>query len=309
MAHRLPNAGDYGLLLLLAAIWGSSFAFIKIGVTEVPPITLTAVRLGLASAFLLLVMALARRAFPSGRALWSMMVASALIGNALPFCLIAWGQQSILSGTAAILMGVMPLITMVLAHAFTDDERLNSRKVVGMVVGLFGLCVLVGPAALQGLTASFVGMLALLAAATCYGFNAVLIRRMDAPDRTSAVTIIILLSALIVAPFAFVLENPLVVTAGLKAWLAVMTLGVLHTAIATLLMFAIIGRAGASFFSQLNLIVPIAGVVWAAVLLSEIPGLNALAALGLIILGILIAKGGLALGTPAPVAEKGAFKP
>lgn len=309
MAHRLPNAGDYGLLLLLAAIWGSSFAFIKIGVTEVPPITLTAVRLGLAAGFLLLVMALARRAFPTGRALWSMMVASALIGNALPFCLIAWGQQSILSGTAAILMGVMPLITMVLAHAFTNDEKLNLRKVVGMVVGLFGLCVLVGPAALQGLTASFVGMLALLAAATCYGFNAVLIRRMDAPDRTSAVAIIILLSALIVAPFAFVLENPLMVTAGLKAWSAVITLGVLHTAIATLLMFTIIGRAGASFFSQLNLIVPIAGVVWAAVLLSEIPGLNALAALGLIIFGILIAKGGLALGSPAPVAEKGAFKP
>jgi drug/metabolite transporter (DMT)-like permease len=309
MAHRLPNAGDYGLLLLLAAIWGSSFAFIKIGVTEVPPITLTAVRLGLAAAFLLLVLAVTRRAFPTGRALWSMMVASAFIGNALPFCLIAWGQQSILSGTAAILMGVMPLFTMVLAHAFTDDEKLNLRKVVGMAVGLFGLCVLVGPAALQGLTASFVGMLALLAAATCYGFNAVLIRRMDAPDRASAVTIIILLSALIVAPFAFVLEDPLVVTAGLKAWSAVMTLGVLHTAIATLLMFTIIGRAGASFFSQLNLIVPIAGVVWAAVLLSEIPGLNALAALGLIILGILIAKGGLALGTPGPVAEKGALKP
>lgn len=309
MAHRLPNAGDYGLLLLLAAIWGSSFAFIKIGVSEVPPITLTAVRLGLAAGFLLLVMAVTRRAFPAGRSLWTMMLASAVVGNALPFCLIAWGQQSIPSGTAAILMGVMPLITMVLAHAFTDDEKLNLRKVVGMVVGLVGLCVLVGPAALQGLTASFVGMLALLAAATCYGFNAVLIRRMDAPDRTSAVTIIILLSALIVAPFAFVLENPLVVAAGQKAWSAVMTLGVLHTSIATLLMFAIIGRAGASFFSQLNLIVPIAGVIWAAVLLSEIPGLNALAALGLIILGILIAKGGLALGTPAPVAEKGALKP
>lgn len=297
------------MLLLLAAVWGSSFVFIKIGVTEVPPITLTAVRLGLASAFLLLVMAVTRRAFPTGRSLWSMMVVAALIGNALPFCLIAWGQQSIPSGTAAILMGVMPLITMVLAHAFTDDEKLNLRKVVGMVVGLCGLCMLVGPAAVQGLTASFVGMLALLAAATCYGFNTVLIRRMDAPDRTSAVTMIILLSALIVAPFAFVLENPLVVTAGLKAWSAVITLGVLHTSFATLLMFAIIGRAGASFFSQLNLIIPIAGVVWAAVLLSEIPGLNALAALGLIILGILIAKGGLALGTPTPVAEKGALKP
>ncbi len=90
---------------------------------------------------------------------------------------------------------------------------------------------------------------------------------------------------------------------------AVVTLGVLHAAIATLIMFAIIGRAGASFFSQLNLLVPIAGVMWAAVLFSEIPGPNALIALGLIILGILIAKGGLALGSSAPVVEKEVAKP
>ena len=308
MAHRLPNAADYGLLLLLAAIWGSSFAFIKIGVAEVPPVTLTAVRLGLGAGFLLLVMAVTRRAFPRGKALWSMLATSALIGNALPFSLIAWGQQSIPSGTAAILMGVMPLITMVLAHGFTEDEKLNSRKVVGMLVGLVGLGVLVGPAALQGLTASFIGMLALLAAATCYGFNAVVIRRMKAPDRMAAVSIIVLLSAIMVTPFAFVLEDPLATDAGLTAWSAVVTLGALHTAIATLLMFTIIGRAGASFFSQLNLLVPVVGVIWAAVLLSEIPGPNALAALGLIILGILIAKGGLALGSPAPAAEKGTAK-
>lgn len=304
MATRLPNAGDYGLLFLLSAIWGSSFVFIKVGVDEVPPVTMTAIRLFLAAAFLLLVMAVTKRQFPKGRAIWWMLLASAITGNALPFCLIAWGQQVIPPGTTAILMGIMPLITMVLAHVFTDDEKLNSRKVTGMVVGVLGLCVLVGKAALHGLTADLVAMLALLAAAASYGFNAVLIRRMKAPDKTAAVTMIILLSAVMVVPFAFMLEDPLAVEAGVMAWSAVVTLGVLHAAIATLIMFAIIGRAGASFFSQLNLLVPIAGVMWAALLFSEIPGPNALAALGLIILGILIAKGGLALGSPAPVVEK-----
>ena len=309
MAHRLPNAGDYGLLLLLSAIWGSSFVFIKVGVDEVPPITMTAIRLFLAAVFLLLAMVMTKRSFPKGKGVWWMLLASAVTGNALPFSLIAWGQQTIPPGTAAILMGVMPLLTMVLAHVSTVDEKLNSRKVTGMVIGLVGLCVLVGQAALHGLTADLVAMLALLAAAASYGFNAVLIRRMQAPDKVAAVTVIILLSAIMVVPFAFMLEDPLAVEAGVTAWSAVVTLGVLHAAIATLIMFAIVGRAGASFFSQLNLLVPIAGVIWAALLFSEIPGPNALAALGLIILGILIAKGGLALGSPAPVAEKGVLKP
>lgn len=308
MSKRQPNAGDYGLLLLLAAIWGSSFAFIKVGVAEVPPFTLTAVRLGLAAVFLLVIMGITRRAFPRGRALWTMIATSAFLGNALPFCLIAWGQQSIPSGTAAILMGVMPLITMVLAHAFTDDEKLNARKVIGMVIGLVGLCVLVGPAALGGLTASVKGMIALLAAATCYGFNAVLIRRMKAPDRTAAVTLVLALAAIMVVPLAFLLEDPFAVDAGVTAWSAVASLGILHAAIATLIMFSIIARAGASFFSQLNLLVPIAGVAWAAVLLAEVPGANALAALGLIILGILIARGGLALSGPVTTADKEPIK-
>ena len=288
----------------MSAIWGSSFVFIKVGVDEVPPVTMTAIRLALAASFLLFVMAVTKRSFPKDKAIWWMLLASAVAGNALPFCLIAWGQQVIPPGTTAILMGVMPLITMVLAHVFTVDEKLNLRKVTGMVVGLLGLCVLVGQAALRGLTVDLVAMLALLAAAGSYGFNAVLIRRMQASDKIAAVTMILLLSAVMVVLVAFMLEDPMSVEAGAMAWSAVVTLGVLHAAIATLIMFAIIGRAGASFFSQLNLLVPIAGVMWAALLFSEIPGSNALAALCLIILGILIAKGGLALGRPAPVAER-----
>ncbi len=309
MAHRLPNAGDYGLLLLLSAIWGSSFVFIKVGVDEVPPVTMTAIRLGLAALFLLFVMAVTKRSFPAGKGVWWMLLACAITGNALPFSLIAWGQQVIPPGTAAILMGVMPLLTMVLAHVFTVDDKLNARKVKGMVIGLLGLCVLVGHTALYGLTADLLAMLALLTAAASYGFNAVLIRRMQAPDKVAAVTMIISLSAVMLVPFAFMLEDPLAVDAGVTAWSAIVTLGVLHASIATLVMFAIIGRAGASFFSQINLLVPIAGVLWAALLFSEIPGPNALVALGLIILGILIARGGLALGSTAAIAEKGALRP
>jgi drug/metabolite transporter (DMT)-like permease len=304
MAHRLPNAGDYGLLLTLAAIWGSSFVFIKVGVAEVPPVTLTAIRLMLAAAFMIGLMWLRGSRFPLTRSAWAMLAGSALIGNAVPFGLIAWGQQGIQSNTSAILMGIMPLITLLVAHLFTEDEKINARKAVGMIAGFVGLIVLVGPEALKGFTSSFVSQLALLGAATCYGFNAVLIRRMMAADRVAAVTAVMAMAALMVTPFAFILEQPLAVEAHWLSWAVVITLGLLHTAIATVIMFSIVGRAGASFFSQINLLVPVAGVAWSAVLLAERPGLNALAALGLIVLGIVIARGGLALGARTPAAEQ-----
>jgi drug/metabolite transporter (DMT)-like permease len=304
MAHRLPNAGDYGLLLTLAAIWGSSFVFIKVGVAEVPPVTLTAVRLALAAMFMAGVMMMRGSRFPLNRSAWAMLAGSALIGNALPFALIAWGQQGIPSATSAILMGIMPLITMVVAHAFTEDEKVNARKAAGLLTGFIGLIVLVGPEALNGLTSSFVSQLALLGAATCYGFNAVLIRRMMAADRVAAVTAVMTMAAAMVIPFAFVLEEPLAVEAHWQSWAVVIALGLVHTAIATVVMFSIVGRAGASFFSQINLLVPVAGVAWSAMLLAERPGLNALAALALIVLGILIARGGLALGARSTAAEQ-----
>lgn len=304
MAQRLPNAGDYGLLLALAAIWGSSFVFIKVGVAEVPPVTLTAVRLVLAAVLMLVVMQVRGSRFARSRQAWLMLAGCALIGNALPFGLIAWGQQGIPTSTSAILMGIMPLITLLVAHAFTEDEKINARKAAGMVAGFAGLVVLVGPEALRGLTSSLVSQLALLGAATCYGFNAVLIRRMPPGDRVAAVTVVMAIAAAIVVPFAFVMEQPTQVNAGALTWAAVIALGVLHTALATMIMFAIVGRAGASFFSQINLLVPVAGVAWSAVLLAERPGFNALAALALIVLGIVIARGGLALGPRSSAAEQ-----
>ncbi len=305
---RLPTAGDYGLLLFLAAIWGSSFVFIKVGVAEVPPVTLTGVRLALAALFLGGLVMLRGKGFAQISVNWPMLAGVALIGNALPFALIAWGQQGIASNTSAILMGIMPLITIIVAHLFTRDEKINARKIAGMITGFIGLVVLVAPEAAGGLTDSFVSQLALLGAATCYGFNAVLVRRVMATDQLASVAVVMALAAVMVLPMAFVTEQPLSVEASWPAWAMVVALGVVHTALATLIMFAIIGRAGASFFGQINLLVPVAGVVWSALLLSERPGANALAALGLIVLGIVIARGGLGLGTTAGgVLSRGKF--
>ena len=126
-----PGAVDYGMLMTLSALWGSSFLFIKLGVDTVPALTVTAGRLILAAVLLAAVAYHAGQTMPRGARLWGLITLAALFGNALPFSLIAWGEEAIDSGLAAILMAVMPLTTVLLAHVFTRDEKLTVGKAAG----------------------------------------------------------------------------------------------------------------------------------------------------------------------------------
>ena len=301
--RQAPAAADYALLFLLGAIWGASFVFIKIAVEEIPPLTVTGVRLGLAAVLLAGAGMLAGQRWPRGWATWRLIALAALFGNVLPFTLITWGEEVIHSSTAAILMGGMPLLTIVIAHWVTEDERINAPKVAGVLLGLAGLLVLVGPTALAGLSEDLVRQLALVLAAACYAVNAVLTRRLMGLRRRILAASVISAAAAFVIPASLVLEAPLQVHAGWQSWGAVAMLGVAQTAIATLLMFAIIKRQGAGFFSQINLLVPLSGVVWSALILAERPGFNALAALGLILAGILVTRAGSGLTRSAVPAK------
>src|SRR4051812_23429337 len=132
-------------------MWGSAFMFMKIAVATVPPATLVASRLILAAIILYAVMrARGLRLPPPGRR-WLAFIALGVLGNCLPFFLIAWGQQTIDSALAGILISVMPLATMVLAHFFVAGEHLTSRRALGFAIGFAGIVVLMGPAALMGL--------------------------------------------------------------------------------------------------------------------------------------------------------------
>ncbi|MEM1307563.1 MAG: DMT family transporter, partial [Pseudomonadota bacterium] len=119
-----PGAIDYGLLLLLASLWGGSFILIKTGVDAVSPATMTAYRLGFAALAMWFALAVTRSRLPLDRRSLMFMTVVALVGTLVPFFLIAWGQQSIPTGLTAILLGVMPLTTMVIAHVMLPDDRL-----------------------------------------------------------------------------------------------------------------------------------------------------------------------------------------
>lgn len=284
-----PGPSDYARLLLLAAIWGSSFLFIKIGVDSVPAVPMTTLRIGLAA---VLMVALARAYgewLPTDRRLWPFIVLAALFGNALPFTLISWGEERIDSGLAAILMAPMPLTTLVLAHIFTE-EKLNTGKLAGVGLGILGLIVLIGPESLTRLGEDTVRQLAVAAAGCCYAVNAVASKWLTGGSRIGMAAAVMVASTLFMAPLSLLEPSDWLFAPTPASLTAIVVLAVMQTAIGTLLMLGIVARQGASFFSQINFLIPLFGVMWGAVVLAERPSPNAVVALALILAGVAVAR-------------------
>ncbi len=285
-----PGVVDYGLLCLLAAIWGGSFMLTRIAVAEVPPVTMTAMRQAVAVVIFIGVVLYTGQKMRASRSDHLIIVLSAFFGMALPFSLISWGLEDVKAGFAAILMGLMPLMTIVLAHLTTHDEKMNVQKLVGVVFGFVGLVVLFWPDLLGGGDDLFWRQMAIMGSGVAYAINALLTKRLLHLPPRPMFAANIGWSFLMLLPVAMLTEIlPSEMPSG-EAWLAILLLGALPTAFASLLMFRIIGRQGASFFGQINLLVPVAGVLWGAVILGERLPANAFIALAVIIFGVALAR-------------------
>ena len=285
---------DVCWLIALALVWGSSFAAIKVAVETVPPMTLVAARVVIAAGVLYAV-ALARGVqLPRDRLSWIMGFALATFGLALPFFLIGLGQTRIDSGLAAILMSVMPLATMVLAHFFTEGDPFTRHKLFGIVIGFAGIIVLFGPEALRGMGSDFWYQLAVAGGAVCYAINAVLTRNLPQGSGSSMIgrAVMVMISGVVIAvPAALLIDGPMaLMQASTMGWWMVIYIGVLPTGLAGLVYFYLIETRGASFFSFVNYLNPVFGVIWGAVLLGEAVGLQALGALTLILAGVAVSS-------------------
>ncbi len=290
---EMPAMRDYLLLIFLAAIWGSSFMLIKVAVETIPAVPMTTARL-LVAAIVMTAIALASgQKFPRGIRVWILIALVAVFGNAVPFGLISWGEESVDSGLAAIMMAIMPLTTLLLAHIFTTDEKLNRWKLAGVILGLIGLIVLMGPNKLLTLGGDALHQLAIALAAVFYGISALLVKFIkDVPVRILTAGILIL-SAISIMPVALLTSNAALISPSMPSILATIILGIFQTAIAGLIAYFIIRKLGATFFSQLNFIVPLFGVLFGVVFLAEKPGLNAILALSIILTGIALARYGI----------------
>jgi drug/metabolite transporter (DMT)-like permease len=287
--------GHWLLLFALVAMWGSAFMFTGVAVRGFSPTALVAIRLAIAAVLLTgLVLARGQR-FPCTRRFWLFSVAISLAGNCVPFWLISFGQQRIDSGLAGILMGIMPLTTMVLAHFFVRGERLNRVKAVGFVVGFVGLVTLVGPEALlelRGQGTELLYQLAVLGGAICYAINTIIARHRPPADPLVAAAGVMLAGSALMLPIGGAAASTQLAVAPLMPLAAMLALSIVATAIATVVFLKLVAIAGPSFTSFINYLIPVWAVLMGMLFLGEEPSLRIFIALALILAGIALSEAG-----------------
>jgi drug/metabolite transporter (DMT)-like permease len=293
---RHPRAADYGLLMAISLVWGSSFMAIKIAVDHgMPPLTLAALRIGLGSAMLLAIAKIRGQSFPSsaspaGLRVWIRILLLGIVGNSLPFFLIAWGEQTTPSQLAGILMATIPLMVVILAHFFTHDEKLSPAKLIGVTLGFLGVAALIGIDALRGLGAQVTGQLLIVGGCVSYSLYGVSARKLPKLPAEMLIGSVLLAGFLAMLPVWLIHDRPWALDWDRSAVTAVVWLGLLSTGGSNLLFYLILRKAGAGFASFNNYIVPIIALAYGYLWLGEKPHLNALLALLLILAGLALPR-------------------
>lgn len=263
------DARDWSLLSVLSVLWGGSFFFNGAALGELPPLTLVFLRVALGAVILLPLLHVQGISFPKGMAGWQAFVVIGLLNNVIPFSLIVAAQTFIPSGLASILNATTPLFT-VLVMAAAGEEALQARRVAGVALGLAGVIILRGwgieTRAEQGL-----GILLCLGGALSYGFAALAARRLlkDSPPLGTA-TFQLMASTVMMTIVAGAMEQPWrLPVPGLATWLAVLGLAALSTALAYIVFFQIIRRAGATNVMLVTLLIPVTAILLGWLVLGE----------------------------------------
>jgi drug/metabolite transporter (DMT)-like permease len=275
----------WAALLVLVALWGSSYLMVELALRVWSPPQVAGLRITAAALVLLPLVLAGGRELPRAWRAWGWYLLIALIGNAVPFFLIAWGQQHLESGLAGILAASTPLCVLLLAHYLLPDERLQSRQALAFLLGFGGIVVLMGPdslAALGGAGERWLAQLAVFGGAFCYALATVAARFL--PRQHPAVTSagVMVLAAGLLGPW-----TGGGITAGLTAppvaVAAIAFLGLLGTGVASILYFFLIEQTGARFTSLLNYLVPVWAVGLGGTVLGESLPLSSWAALAMIL--------------------------
>ncbi len=281
---------DWVLFGLLGLLWGSSFLFIKVGVETLPPFTLVTLRLIFATAFLTLVVALTREGLPRSLTTYRHLAVLGVLSIVVPFSLIAWGEQRIDSGLAAILDSTVPLFAIVISGLVLHDEPVRANRVAGLLVGFAGVAMVMSRS-LGSAGSSTEGELAVVVAAGSYALGAIYARRYLRGLRPMMTALgQIVLALLVTTPIAFIAEQPLEVSLRPEALFAVAWLGVLGLGVAYLIYYRLINNWGATRASMVTYLLPIVGVTLGVAFLGESVDLPIITGIALVIIGVALAS-------------------
>jgi len=271
--QQTMSAGTWSLLIILSIIWGGSFFFFKILVAELPPLTIVMVRVLIAAGALVAFLYATGQSPPKGAGVWRAFFIMALLNNVIPFTLIVWGEIRISSGLASILNATTPVFSVLLAHFLTKQERLTPNRVVGVVLGLVGAALLLGPDVLRGFNLTSLAQIAVVVSAVMYACAAAYGRRFRAMH-VSPVAVAsgqLTAAAIVMIPLALAIDRPWTFTHSPSpvAWSALFALALLSTSVAYVLYFSILARAGATNALLVTFLTPVSALLLGALVLKE----------------------------------------
>jgi len=284
---------EWFFLFLLSTFWGGSYFFNKVILRELEPFALVFGRTTLAAIVLVVAVYATGRKLPSSLAAWKTFLVMGVINNLIPFSLIVWGQQYIDSGLASILNTTTPLISVVLAHFLTDEETLTVNRVVGLLLGIAGVTVIMGPGTLAGIGTQGWAQLAMLGAALSYALAGIYGRRFRGMPLIIPAAGMLTCSAVTMLPIVLLTGQFPRSQPGLTTWGALFGLAVLGTALAYLLYYHILTTAGATNVLLVTFLIPVSALLLGVLALGEHLGATMLAGMALIFAGLIVVDGRL----------------
>lgn len=285
------------MLLVLSMLWGGGFMFIKIALRGgIAPFSIVACRVGVGALALGAILYVTRTRLPRSFAVWRAFFIMGALNNLVPWMMVAWAQTQIPSALAAILNAPTPLITAVLAHFLTADEKLTRQKFTGVVAGILGVALVVGPGVLGGMDKTAMAQLICASATLSYAASGVYGRVFGSMNVAPIAAAFgqQLMVACVIIPVALVVDEPWSLPMPqLSAFGAVLALGVIGTALPYILFYRLLAEAGATNLMLVNLLIPGWAVALGAIVLGERLPPTAFAGMALVAFGLAIIDGRL----------------
>ena len=287
---------EWMLLVLLSVVWGGSFFFNGIALREFPTLSIVTARVGLAALALLLLMRMLGQGIQLNRQILKAFFGMSFLNNVVPFSLIVWGQQHIASGVASILNATTPLFTMLVAHWFTTDEKINPRRLLGVLTGMGGVGLMMGLDSMESSGFHLLGQSAILLAAFSYGLAGVYGKRFAQLGISPLATATgqLCASSMILIPLTLWIDQPWTMTIpSIEGMGSLLGIAVLSTALAYVIYFRLLKTAGATNLLLVTLLIPVSAIILGVFLLDESLEPQHLSGMAVISLGLLIMDGRL----------------
>ena len=284
---------NWFLLILLSAIWGGAFTLNKIALNTFTPEVIVAGRLISGSIFLVALIYFLYKKFTINISQINYYLFMSLVGIVIPFIAIITGQKNIDSAMAGILMATMPISTILLSHIFLEDEKMNQQKFIGFVISFLGVFILIYRKDLfvnNSISETFESQLLVILGATLYAFAAIYGKKYKITDPLSASTGTILFATFFMTIYLIFIDQSNPSYSALFLDINILLLGILCTAIATIIYFQILQTEGASFLSIMNFLIPLWAILFGIIILQDHFSWNYIIGLVVILFGIKLAN-------------------